>query len=453
MRWRRPQPRCGRPMKDDRSPPIRRIIGGIPLEMFAPSAAGMQARLPASRAVPWFDVATGGSRIAALRRDSRPRRRPLACIGAACTGVLPRRGARPSFSPSADAGVSAAALARARAPSPRSIWSLGVPDVSQWPGAGGASRLRRVHLPPLPQVSPWAVLFVVVRSRCCWASSRRRSRSRSSRSGRSRAPSRPADIFQLEYAADPQISPDGAWIAYVRRWSDPMTDRRFSNIWLVRRDGTGNRPLTSGKYSEDSPTWSPDGARLAYVSNRGGSAQIWVRWMDRGDALAITNGSQAPSAPSWSPDGTQLAFLQLVPRPALVDRDAAHPAAGGHLVAPAQVHRPPRLPAGPAGRAPHRLRARLRRPGRGRNAAPGDERGLPSWRTGVRRRRRDVDRRRQRVGAGGAPRREPGVELARDRPLRLRRLQRRHASPHRPLRPRPEPRRLPRRAVHRLHRV
>ena len=131
-------------------------------------------------------------------------------------------------------------------------------------------------------------------------------------------PLTPADIFQLEYAADPQISPDGAWIAYVRRWSDPMTDRRFSNIWLVRRDGTGNRPLTSGKYSEDAPTWSPDGTRLAYVSNRSGSAQLWVRWMDRGDALAVTNGSQAPSAPAWSPDGTQLAFLQLVPRPALV---------------------------------------------------------------------------------------------------------------------------------------
>lgn len=128
----------------------------------------------------------------------------------------------------------------------------------------------------------------------------------------------PADIFQLEYAADPQISPDGAWIAYVRRWSDPMTDRRFSNIWLVRRDGTGNRPLTSGKYNEDSPTWAPDGSRLAYISNRGGNTQLWVRWMDRGDALAITNGSQAPSAPAWSPDGTQLAFLQLVPRPALV---------------------------------------------------------------------------------------------------------------------------------------
>lgn len=128
----------------------------------------------------------------------------------------------------------------------------------------------------------------------------------------------PADVFQLEYAAEPAISPDGAWIAYVRRWSDPMTDRRYSNIWVVRRDGTGHRPITTGKFSEESPAWSSDGTRLAFVSNRGGSAQLWVRWMDTGELLAVTHGSQPPSAPAWSPDGTQLAFLQLVPRAPLV---------------------------------------------------------------------------------------------------------------------------------------
>ncbi len=128
----------------------------------------------------------------------------------------------------------------------------------------------------------------------------------------------PADIFQLEYADAPAISPDGAWIAYVRRWSDPMTDRRYSNIWVVRRDGSGHRPLTSGKFSEESPAWSPDGTRLAFVSNRGGGRQLWVRWMDTGDVLALTHGSEAPSAPAWSPDGRQLAFLQLVPRAPLV---------------------------------------------------------------------------------------------------------------------------------------
>jgi len=138
----------------------------------------------------------------------------------------------------------------------------------------------------------------------------------------------PADLFQLEYAADPQISPDGQWVAYVRQWSDNMTDRRYSNIWLVKADGSLHRPLTSGKFEETSARWSPDGKRLAYVSNRSGNAQLYVRWMDTGESYALTNGGPAPSAPTWSPDGTQLAFLQLVPKPALVIGKPITPPAG-----------------------------------------------------------------------------------------------------------------------------
>lgn len=144
----------------------------------------------------------------------------------------------------------------------------------------------------------------------------------------------PADVFQMEYAADPAISPDGAWVAYVRRWSDPMTDRRYSNIWVVRRDGTGHRPITTGRFNEDSPAWSNDGTRLAFVSNRGGNAQLWVRWMDTGELLAVTHGSQAPSAPAWSPDGTQLAFLQLVAQAPLVVGTPLVPPPGATWSAP-----------------------------------------------------------------------------------------------------------------------
>jgi acylaminoacyl-peptidase len=128
----------------------------------------------------------------------------------------------------------------------------------------------------------------------------------------------PADLFQLEYAADPQISPDARWIVYVRQWSDAMTDRRYSNLWLLKTDGTDHRPLTSGKYNETTPRWSPDGTRLAYLSNRSGSAQIYVRWMESGTTHAVTNVTEPPSAPAWSPDGSQIAFFKLVPAPALV---------------------------------------------------------------------------------------------------------------------------------------
>ncbi|PYU60558.1 MAG: peptidase S9 family protein, partial [Acidobacteria bacterium] len=71
--------------------------------------------------------------------------------------------------------------------------------------------------------------------------------------------------FQLQLPTDPQISPDGKKIAYVRRFADPMTDKRYSNLWIINTDGTDHRPLTTGNRSDASPRWSPDGLRLAYL--------------------------------------------------------------------------------------------------------------------------------------------------------------------------------------------
>ncbi|MGQ0649416.1 MAG: S9 family peptidase [Gemmatimonadaceae bacterium] len=138
----------------------------------------------------------------------------------------------------------------------------------------------------------------------------------------------PADLFQLEYAATPQISPDGLWVAYIRQWSDISTDRRYSNVWLVKSDGSERRPITSGKFTETTPQWSPDGKRLAWISNRGGSPQLYVRWMDTGETHAITNAPTPPTAVAWSPNGQQLAFLALVPKPPLVVGEALTPPPG-----------------------------------------------------------------------------------------------------------------------------
>ena len=80
---------------------------------------------------------------------------------------------------------------------------------------------------------------------------------------------RPLDVFQLEHASDPRISPDGKRIVYVRNSMDIMKDRRRSNLWIINSDGTENRPLTSGKQNDSSPRWSPDGKRLLYVSASG----------------------------------------------------------------------------------------------------------------------------------------------------------------------------------------
>src|SRR5882762_539333 len=120
------------------------------------------------------------------------------------------------------------------------------------------------------------------------------------------------DEFQLQTATDPQISPDGKKIVYVRRFADPMTDKRYSNLWTINSDGSDHRPLTTGNRSDASPRWSPDGTRIAYLSDADGKQQLYVRWMDTGQTARITNLDQAPDAIAWSPDGKMLSFSALV---------------------------------------------------------------------------------------------------------------------------------------------
>src|SRR5262245_8173518 len=76
-----------------------------------------------------------------------------------------------------------------------------------------------------------------------------------------------SDEFDSSCALDPQISPDGKRIVYVRQSADRMTDRRNFNLWIVNADGSGHRPLTSGNQADSSPRWSPDGTRVAYISS------------------------------------------------------------------------------------------------------------------------------------------------------------------------------------------
>lgn len=127
---------------------------------------------------------------------------------------------------------------------------------------------------------------------------------------------KPIDVFQLELASDPQISPDGKKIVYVRNFMDIMTDRRRSNLWVINYDGTHHRPLTTGNESDSSPRWSPDGNKLLYVSSTDGSRQLYLRWMDTGQTAKLTNLTSSPGGFSWSPDGEWIAFTMFVPRSA-----------------------------------------------------------------------------------------------------------------------------------------
>jgi dipeptidyl aminopeptidase/acylaminoacyl peptidase len=122
-----------------------------------------------------------------------------------------------------------------------------------------------------------------------------------------------ADLFNLEVATDPQISPDGRTIAYVRKSNDIMTDKARPTIWLVDVATGQQRPLLAGAGSYSSPRWSPDGTRLAYVAADGANAQLYVSWMATGESARITGLPDSPDSIAWSPDGRRIAYSMFVP--------------------------------------------------------------------------------------------------------------------------------------------
>lgn len=120
-------------------------------------------------------------------------------------------------------------------------------------------------------------------------------------------------IFEWRTPSSPQISPDGKFVISAMEWADPVTDSFYSNLWVAATDGTDARPITEGSYRDTSPRLSPDGKRLAYLSNRSGKVQIYVRWLDTSQETMVTSGEQAPSNIVWSPDGKWIAYTARVP--------------------------------------------------------------------------------------------------------------------------------------------
>ncbi|QQS42555.1 MAG: S9 family peptidase [Acidobacteriota bacterium] len=123
------------------------------------------------------------------------------------------------------------------------------------------------------------------------------------------------DLFEIEFATDPQISPDGRSIVYVRNYYDIMTDRRRADLWVVG-ENLSNQPFLPDSRLGDasSPRWSPDGKKLAFVTRDSkGKAQIFCSWVDTGRIGRLTNLTESPGGLSWSPDGSRIAFFMRVP--------------------------------------------------------------------------------------------------------------------------------------------
>jgi dipeptidyl aminopeptidase/acylaminoacyl peptidase len=125
------------------------------------------------------------------------------------------------------------------------------------------------------------------------------------------------DIFDMEYVSDPQISPDGSKIIYVRNYKDIMTDRNLSNLWMVNFDGSNNRPLTTGNHNDFNPRWSHDSKKIIFKSNMSDEKmKMYVMWLDTKEIAPLTNTPHAPGQISWSHDDKQLAFTMFVPKSA-----------------------------------------------------------------------------------------------------------------------------------------
>ena len=123
----------------------------------------------------------------------------------------------------------------------------------------------------------------------------------------------PTDVYKIKTIADPQVSPDGKWVAYVLSAVDTGKDKRNSDIWMISWDGKENLQMTNTEDGESSPRWSPDGKYLSFLASRNADkhSQVWL--MDRrgGEAKKLTDIKGDVGEYTWSPDGKKIAMSIL----------------------------------------------------------------------------------------------------------------------------------------------
>lgn len=120
-------------------------------------------------------------------------------------------------------------------------------------------------------------------------------------------------FMEMESIGGVSISPDGSSILFTRRWVNQLEDRTNSSLWIVDSSGERIRELTHGNWRDTSPIWSPDGKKLAFLSDRDGTTQIHVMWMDTREVAQLTHLERSPDSLQWSPDGRKLVFTSFLP--------------------------------------------------------------------------------------------------------------------------------------------
>src|SRR5205814_1146388 len=129
-------------------------------------------------------------------------------------------------------------------------------------------------------------------------------------------------ILSLERVGSPDISPDGQRVAYTVRETNWDENAYETQIWLADAATGAARQLTHAKKSSRSPAWSPDGSKIAFISDRSDKNQIYVISPSGGEAEALTSVEDGVNRFEWSPDGKQIAYTATEPKSAAIrDRE------------------------------------------------------------------------------------------------------------------------------------
>ena len=121
------------------------------------------------------------------------------------------------------------------------------------------------------------------------------------------------DVFNLEYAANPVVTPDGKHVVYERRSMDIMTDSVRRNLWSIAIDGSAHLPILSDSKNHFNPVFSPNGDKMAYLSSKEGKVQVYLKDVASNSTTRVTDVAMSPSSMSFSPDGKYLAFAMFTP--------------------------------------------------------------------------------------------------------------------------------------------
>jgi dipeptidyl aminopeptidase/acylaminoacyl peptidase len=123
------------------------------------------------------------------------------------------------------------------------------------------------------------------------------------------------DYIALKAVSDPQLSPDGKWVAYTVSTLSLQDNRNVARVWIAEGATGRSRELTGGPGSDRQPRWSPDGKTLAFISTREGGAQVWLLPIGGGDARKLSSLAEGASDPVWLPDGSGLLVVSDIKWP------------------------------------------------------------------------------------------------------------------------------------------